>query len=90
MSRSHSSQRENPRSLEIVSQLPITYVVNATSVVDGSFSSTGRVVSIEAGKVQQPSSVAKAEMLIRAFLDNEEHDEKDGYIVAQKHSSESL
>ncbi|WP_436911821.1 succinylglutamate desuccinylase [Halosimplex marinum] len=61
----------NPRSLEIVSQIPTSYVVNEASVVDGSFSSTGRVVSIEAGKVGQPNSVAKAEMLIRAFLDNE-------------------
>ncbi|NIC00793.1 succinylglutamate desuccinylase/aspartoacylase family protein [Halobacterium sp. R2-5] len=61
----------NSRSLEIVSQLPITYVVNEASVVDGSFCSTGHVVSIEAGKVQQPNAVAKAEMLIRAFLDNE-------------------
>ena len=61
----------NPRSLEIVSQLPITYVVNETPVVDRAFSSTGRVVSIEGGKVQQPNSIAKAEMLIQAFLHNE-------------------
>ncbi|PCR90402.1 M14 family metallopeptidase [Natrinema ejinorense] len=61
----------DPRALEIVSQLPITYVVNEASVVDGSFCSTGQVVSIEAGKVQQPNATAKAEMLIRAFLDNE-------------------
>lgn len=62
----------HPRSLEIVSRLPVTYVVNESSVVDGSFSSTGRVVSIEAGRVQQPNSVAKAEMLLRSFLDNED------------------
>ncbi|GAB3691977.1 hypothetical protein GCM10028857_30000 [Salinarchaeum chitinilyticum] len=61
----------DPRSLEIVSQLPIPYVVNETPVVDGSFSSTDGVVSIEAGKVQQPSAVVKAEMVIRAFLYNE-------------------
>jgi predicted deacylase len=60
----------DPCSLEIVSQLPIKYVVNETPVVDGSFSSTGEVVSIEAGKVQQPNTVVKAGMLIRAFLDN--------------------
>jgi succinylglutamate desuccinylase len=60
-----------PRALEIVSKLPITYVVNETPVIDSSFSSTGQIVSIEAGKVQQPSSIAKAEMLTRAFLNNE-------------------
>ncbi|WP_256301858.1 succinylglutamate desuccinylase/aspartoacylase domain-containing protein [Haloarchaeobius salinus] len=60
-----------PRALEIVSQLPIAYVINETPVVDGAFSSTGPVVSIETGKVQQPNSVAKAEMLIQAFLNNE-------------------
>ena len=62
----------HPRALEIVSQLPITAVVNETPVVDTAFSSTGGVVSIEAGKVEQPNAIAKAEMLIRAFLDNED------------------
>ena len=58
------------RALDLVSELPISYVVNESPVVDGAFSSTGEVVSIEAGKVDQPNSVAKAEMLIRAFLDD--------------------
>ena len=60
------------RSLEIASKLPIASVVNETPVVDTAFSSTGRVVSIEAGKVEQPNAVAKAEMLIRAFLHDED------------------
>lgn len=60
----------HPRSLEIVSGLPIAYVVDETPVVDSSFSSTERVISVEVGKVQQPNAVAKAEMLIRAFLED--------------------
>ncbi|SDG12419.1 Succinylglutamate desuccinylase [Halorubrum xinjiangense] len=61
----------HPRSLELVSQLPIAYVINETPVIDSSFSSTGQIVSIEVGKVEHPNSIAKAEMLIRAFLTNE-------------------
>lgn len=61
----------HPRSLEIVSQLPIAYVINETPVIDRPFSSTGQIVSIEAGKVEHPNSTAKAEMLIRSFLTNE-------------------
>lgn len=62
----------HPRALEIASQLPVEAVVNETPVIESSFSSTGQVVSIEAGKVEQPNAVAKAEMLIQAFLDNED------------------
>ncbi|EJN57471.1 hypothetical protein HSB1_41590 [Halogranum salarium B-1] len=62
----------HPRSLEIVSQLPITDVINETPVVDSAFSSTGRVVSIETGKVQQPNSVAtSAAEKVREETDDE-------------------
>ncbi|ESP88686.1 succinylglutamate desuccinylase/aspartoacylase domain-containing protein [Candidatus Halobonum tyrrellensis] len=62
----------HPRSLEVASQLPIASVVNETPVVESSFSSTGPVVSIEAGRVETPNAIGKAEMLIRAFLNNED------------------
>lgn len=42
----------HPRSLEIVSQLLIAFVVNETPVIDSAFSSTKRVAIVEAGKVE--------------------------------------
>lgn len=57
----------HPRALEVVSQLPIDYVVNERPVIDSAFSSTG-VVSVEVGKPEQHDATEKAENIIRAFL----------------------
>ncbi|WP_436929248.1 succinylglutamate desuccinylase [Halosimplex halobium] len=56
------------RAVEIAAELPVGPVVNETPVTDSAFASTGGVVSVEAGRVEQPNAVAKAEMLIRTFL----------------------
>lgn len=57
----------HPRALEVVSQLPLDYVVNERPTVDSAFSSTG-VVSVEVGKPEKHDATAKAEEIIRSFL----------------------
>ncbi|WP_435176950.1 succinylglutamate desuccinylase [Halorussus sp. AFM4] len=58
---------EHRRTLEVVSQLPLDYVVNERPTVDSAFSSTG-AVSVEVGKPERDDAIAKAEEIIRAFL----------------------
>lgn len=57
----------HPRTLEVVSQLPLDYVVNERPVIDSAFSSTG-VVSVEVGKPEHQNATKKAEDIIRTFL----------------------
>lgn len=61
----------NPRALETASRLPLQYVVNEEAVIDTAFSSTEGVVSIEAGKPGRHGAAAKAEKLVRCFLEDE-------------------
>lgn len=61
----------NPGALETASRLPIQYVVNEQPVVDTAFSRTEGVVSIEAGKPDRHDAAAKAEKLVRCFLEDE-------------------
>jgi succinylglutamate desuccinylase len=59
---------DQPHAQRLASRLPVRYVVNQEPAIEGAFTSTGSVVSVEAGRQTTEEATENAAKLVRAFL----------------------
>lgn len=59
---------DRPRAQEIASRLPLDYVVNEEPAVEGAFTSSASVVSVEVGRQLTEEATENARDIVRAFL----------------------
>lgn len=59
---------DRPRAQEVASRLPLDYVVNEEPGVEGAFTSSASVVSVEVGRQLTEAATENARDVVRAFL----------------------
>lgn len=62
------ASEEYPRAQEVASRLPLDYVVNEEPAVEGAFTSSAPVVTVEVGRQLTEAATENARDVVRAFL----------------------